>query len=428
MMKESIVCKHSPTGNIVCIGDKELPLNSHEDNINLISQLNKRIENDFTFQEPEVSPVPGLHHNKKIPLVQLGPQKVSVFSNETIIIPAKTTITVKASCPVNNLLEKTGLGFVSPKALGKRDVLMMEGVIKSTKPIFFVNICNFEEYPSTVQKGAKIGFVWEATEIKKKKKTEKLSAMERIRRIKFINDKYNISNNPLLSAVADQKRLINLLLDNFDCISTSTSDIGYTDLHVFDLKLLPDTKPFRCKPIKVNPDSEQALHQQIDKWLEQGVIKEGNSPWSHPIFAVKKKAANQGESSLRWVLDFRRLNNVTERLAAPIPNIGDSLERLGNSKIYSVLDLTSAYHAMGMTEEAQKATAFCTKQKQFLFLRMPFGLTNAPASFCQLMAKVYELNPELIKFSLSYLDDIIIHSNTLDEHFIHLGKVLECLC
>ena len=79
-----------------------------------------------------------------------------------------------------------------------------------------------------------------------------------------------------------------------------------------------------------------------------------------------------------------------------------------------MLDLTSAYHAMPMTDEAGRATAFCTKQKQYIFLRMPFGLTNAPASFCQLMSKVYELNPELAKFSLSYLDDIILHSNTVN--------------
>jgi hypothetical protein len=106
----------------------------------------------------------------------------------------------------------------------------------------------------------------------------------------------------------------------------------------------------------------------------------------------------------------------------------DNFDNLGNSRIFTVLDLTSAYHAMGMTAEAGKATAFCTKQKQYLFLRMQFGLTNAPASFGQLMAEVYELNSELIKFSLSYLDDIIIHSNTITEHFIHLEKVLECLC
>ena len=428
MMKESIECKLSPAGNVVCIGNYELPLNTKETNVNLISFLNNQPNKEFTFQEDDNCQLPGLHQNTTIPVVQLGPQKVKLLAEETLIIPPLTTMTIDSKCTVSNLLEKTGLGYISPRALGKRNVIMLEGIIKSKEPTFKVNISNFEEVPVTVQKGARIGFIWSATKISnKKKKEEKLSAMDRIRRIKFINEKYNISSNPLLNT-ADQRKLINLFLSNFNCVSTSPDDIGFTQLHTFDLKLLPGTKPFRCKPIKVNPDSEKALHQQINSWLSQGVIKEGDSPWSHPIFAVKKRAANQGESTLRWVLDFRRLNNVTERLAAPIPNIGDSLERLGNSKIFSVLDLTSAYHAMGMSEEAGKATAFCTKQKQYLFLRMPFGLTNAPASFCQLMAKVYELNPELIKFSLSYLDDIIVHSNTIDEHFVHLGKVLECLC
>ena len=429
MMRYSFECKHSPKGNVVCIDNHELPLKDQGENVNLISQLNKQLNNEYTFQENTAAELPGLHHNQEIPVVELGPQKVGLFCNETILIPAATTITMEALCPVSNLTEESGLGYVAPRSLGKRNVIMIEGIVPCNSSTFKVNMSNFEEHPVTIQKGAKIGFIWKASKITDKaKKSDKLTAMQKIDRIKFIKEKLNITSNPLIEGEADQRKLISLFLDNFDCISTSTNDIGTTDLHKFDLKLVPGTTPFRCKPIKVNPDSEKALNLQIDKWLNQGVIKEGDSPWSHPIFAVKKKAANTGESNLRWVLDFRRLNNVTERLAAPIPNISDSLERLGNSKIYTVLDLTSAYHAMPMTDEAGRATAFCTKQKQYIFLRMPFGLTNAPASFCQLMSKVYELNPELAKFSLSYLDDIILHSNTVNEHFIHLRKVLECLC
>ena len=429
LMKYSIECRHSPQGHVICIDGNELPLKSVNEKINIISQINRQPITQYTFQEDTASELPGLHKNQEIPVVHLGPQKVGLTSNETIIIPPLTTTTMKAHCRVNNLTEDTGLGYIVPKALGNRNVIMLEGVVPCKSSDLLVNVSNFEEVPITIQKGAKIGFIWKAIPVSKdNKKSDEISAMDRIKRINFIKEKLNFTSNPLIQDEADQRRIIKLFLDNFDCISVSTNDIGKTDLHTFDLKLLPGTKPFRCKPIKVNPTNEAALNAQIDKWLSQGVIAEGDSPWSHPIFAVKKKAANEGESSLRWVLDFRRLNNVTERLAAPIPNINDSLERLGNSKIYSVLDLTSAYHAMGMTDEAGKATAFCTKQKQYLFLRMPFGLTNAPASFCQLMAKVYELNPELAKFSLSYLDDIIIHSNTIDEHFIHLGKVLKCLC
>ena len=423
MMRYSIECRHSPKGNVVCIDKHELPL--YIGNINIISQINARSNKTYTFQEPH-SEIPGLNPNQKIPVAEIGPQKVGLIANETIIIPSSTIMSVDAFCKVSNLTDETGLGYVSPRPLGKRNVILLEGVVSCKGPKCKVNISNYEEVPVTLQKGSKIGFMYKATEIKAKN-VDKLTAAQRLERIRFITEKLNITNNPLLENISDQRRLINIFLNNFDCISTSTSDIGNTSLHTFDLKLLPGTKPFRCRPIKVNPDAEEALNDQINKWLMQGVIEEGDSPWSHPIFAVKKRAANVGESSLRWVLDFRRLNNVTERLAAPIPNISDSLERLGHSKVFTVLDLTSAYHAMGMTKEASMATAFCTKQKQYLFLRMPFGLTNAPASFCQLMSKVYELNPELMKFSLSYLDDIIIHSNTVQEHFVHLEKVLECL-
>ena len=429
LMKYSIECRHSPQGHVICIDGNELPLQMVKESVNIISRINNQPITEYTFQEDTATSLPGLHNNQEIPVVDLGPQKVGLTSRETLIIPPLTTMTMKAHCKVDNLTEDTGLGYIVPRALGNRNVIMLEGIVPCKTSDLLVNVSNFEEVPVTVQKGAKIGFIYKAIPVSKDNtKSNEISAMEKIRRINFIKEKLNITSNPLIQEEADQRRLIKLFLDNFDCISVSTNDIGRTDLHTFDLKLLPGTQPFRCKPIKVNPTNEAALNAQIDRWLQQGVIAEGDSPWSHPIFAVKKKAANEGESNLRWVLDFRRLNNVTERLAAPIPNINDSLERLGNSKVYTVLDLLSAYHAMGMTKEAGKATAFCTRQKQYLFLRMPFGLTNAPASFCQLMAKVYELNPELAKFSLSYLDDIIIHSNTVDEHFIHLGKILECLC
>ena len=429
MMNNYIEVRHSPNGNVVCVGDFEMPLKSNLGNRpNLISQVNSQNLCDYTFQEPTGMSIPGLNENTDIPVAELGPQKVSLRSLETVIIPSKTICNINAFCTVSNLCNETKLGFVSPKPIGKRELLILEGVVPCENSNFQVNIVNYENKPVTVQQNSKIGFIWKATMKDKNTNKEKITAVEKAERINFIREKLNVSNIPILDSDTDQKRLIAVFLDNWECISKSPEDIGKTNLHTFDLKLNAGTTPFRSKPIRINPDAEAQLDIQINKWLQQKVIKEGDSPWSHPIFAVRKKAANTGETALRWVLDFRKLNNVTEKLAAPIPHIGDTLERLGNSKIYSVLDLTAAYHAMKMSTEAGKATAFCTKKKQYVFLRMPFGLSNAPASFCQLMQKVYELNPELEKFSMSYLDDIIVHSNTLEEHFIHLRKVLECLC
>ncbi|MCP4053810.1 MAG: hypothetical protein GY739_12245, partial [Mesoflavibacter sp.] len=161
-------------------------------------------------------------------------------------------------------------------------------------------------------------------------------------------------------------------------------------------------------------------------WLKQGVIEEAYSPWSSPIFCVKKKAA-AGQVALRFVLDFRNLNSLTEKIAAPIPNITDTLERLGNCNYFSTLDMTSAYHSIPMTKEAGKISSFCTKNRQFIFRRLPFGLSNAPSVFCKLMNKIYDINPHLRMFSMSYLDDIIIYSKTVGEHLGHLDSVLTAL-
>ena len=160
MMKHSIECRHSLKGNVVCIDNFELPLTTIGERSNLISQLNNQPNKTYTFQEPVSDPIPGLNNNQEIPVVDLGPQKVSILSNETLLIPALTTITLEALCTVTNLTEKTGLGYISPRQMGKRNILMLEGVVNCKKPTFNVNISNFEEVPVTVQKGSKIGFIW----------------------------------------------------------------------------------------------------------------------------------------------------------------------------------------------------------------------------------------------------------------------------
>ena len=217
-------------------------------------------------------------------------------------------------------------------------------------------------------------------------------------------------------------------MKNFSCFSLTPDDIGATDLLRYDIELQPNTQPFRVKPIRLNPAQEAALEIQVQKWLDQGVIEESYSPWSSPIFCVRKRAANPGEVALRFVLDFRKLNEVTIKCASPIPNIQDTLERLGNCSYFSTLDMSSAYHSIAMTEEAGKCAAFCTKDRQYIFRRLPFGLANAPSVFCRLMTRIYDLHPHLPMYSCAYLDDVIIYSKTVIDHIQHIDSVLGALC
>jgi len=82
---------------------------------------------------------------------------------------------------------------------------------------------------------------------------------------------------------------------------------------------------------------------------------------------VKKKAAPGAEAKLRFVIDFRNLNNVTKRVAWPLPLISDYLTKLGSGKVFSTLDLTAAYHSMTMDEDSKPLTAFSAANRMYLF-------------------------------------------------------------
>ena len=124
-------------------------------------------------------------------------------------------------------------------------------------------------------------------------------------------------------------------------------------------------------------------------------------------------------------IDYRALNKQTIKDQFPLPRIDSLLERLGQAKVFTKLDLASGYHQIAVEETSIQKTAFHTNRGHFEFLVMPFGLCNAPATFQRLMNKVFVDN--IGKFIAVYLDDILIFSRNLDEHWQHLRWALEQL-
>ena len=142
------------------------------------------------------------------------------------------------------------------------------------------------------------------------------------------------------------------------------------------------------------------MDNEIQGMLDKGVIEPGQSPWASPVVLVKK------DGSLRFCVDYRRLNSMTEFDAYPLPRIDETLETLGGARFFSTLDLISGYWQVGLTPEARLKSAFCVRGGLFLWNVMPFGLCNAPSTFERLMETV--LSGLQWKSCLVYLDDVVI--------------------
>ena len=132
----------------------------------------------------------------------------------------------------------------------------------------------------------------------------------------------------------------------------------------------------------------------------------------------------KGNSSIRYCVDYRKVNAVTRKDAYPIPRIDATLDALTGSKWFSTLDMISGYWQVEVDPEDRPKTAFSTDQGLFEFKVMPFGLCNAPATFQRLRDLV--LTGLQWSSCLVYLDDVIF-GKTFQEHLSNLAAVFERL-
>ncbi|GKD36279.1 putative reverse transcriptase domain-containing protein [Tanacetum coccineum] len=131
------------------------------------------------------------------------------------------------------------------------------------------------------------------------------------------------------------------------------------------------------------------------------------------------------DGSFRMCIDYRELNKLTIKNRYPLHRIDDLFDQLQGSQHFSKIDLRSGYHQLRVHEDDIPKTAFRTRYGHFDFTVIPFGLTNTPAVFMDLMNQF--CRPYLDKFVIVFIEDILIYSNTREEHEVHLGLILELL-
>ncbi|KAJ6843018.1 uncharacterized protein M6B38_299735 [Iris pallida] len=188
----------------------------------------------------------------------------------------------------------------------------------------------------------------------------------------------------------------------------------------FSIDLILGAAPIAKKIYPMNKEELAELNKQIKELLAKGFIQPSASPWGAPVLFVKKK-----DGTLRLVIDYRALNEVTIKNKYPLPRIDQLFDQLGEARLFSKIDLRSGYHQVKVKKEDVPKTAFRTRYGHYEFLFMPFGLTNAPAIFMDLMNRVFY--QYLDKFVIVFIEDILIYSKNEEEHEKNLRIVLQTL-
>nr|ATZ69445.1 ORF3 polyprotein [Cacao swollen shoot Togo A virus] len=183
------------------------------------------------------------------------------------------------------------------------------------------------------------------------------------------------------------------------------------------------------KPIKhLTPAMEKQFSRHVQALLDIGVIRPSKSKHRTTAFIVEsgttidpvtKKTVHGKE---RMVFNYKRLNDNTEKDQYSLPGIQTILKRVGNKKIFSKFDLKSGFHQVAMAEESIPWTAFWVPQGLYEWLVMPFGLKNAPAVFQRKMDQCFKGTEEFIAV---YIDDILVFSETMEEHAKHIATMLK---
>jgi hypothetical protein len=155
------------------------------------------------------------------------------------------------------------------------------------------------------------------------------------------------------------------------------------------------------------------LKVQLQDLLDKGYICPRTSPWGCTTLFVSKK-----DNDLHLCVDYRPLNAVTIKNKYTLPHIDILFDQLAGAQVFFKIDLYSGYHQIKIRAEDIPKTAFTTRYGLFEYLVMSLGLMNALAHFMYLMNSVFM--PELDKFVVVFIDDILVYSKSTEEHEEHL--------
>ena len=238
---------------------------------------------------------------------------------------------------------------------------------------------------------------------------------------RFVNCCTQIDEDDHSLSKKQQDEIKNLVNEYINCFASDKYDVGRIANDEAHIRLTVD-KYVSQRPYKCSTEDKKEIEAQVKKLLEAGLISESNSPFASPVTLVNKR----GEGRSRLCVDMRQLNKLAIPESQPMPLIEDMIEKTAGCTYFSVFDINSAFWAIPIKIEDRHKLAFITQDGHYEFNVLPFGYRNSPMIFQRVLAAIIRRNG-LSGFCMNYMDDVLVYSNSFEEHMEHVRRFLQAV-
>lgn len=173
--------------------------------------------------------------------------------------------------------------------------------------------------------------------------------------------------------------------------------------------------PIKSKARPLNPDFLKQTKAEFNELMNLGILRPSKSPWSSPLHVVRKQ-----NGTVRPCGDYRRLNLITVDDNYGVPNLRDFNTLLFGKSIFSTLDISRAFHHIPIRSSDIPKTAIITPFGLYEYTKLGFGFKGAPQTYQRFMDSILRD----FDFAFCYLDDVLLASNSPEQHRQHLELIL----
>ncbi|CAG2199128.1 unnamed protein product [Mytilus edulis] len=294
-----------------------------------------------------------------------------------VSIPANSEMIIEAS-KRDSFVD--GIGIIEPLEWVKSKGLLVAKSLVDTENTIYLAIMNLNSKSVKLKQGEQIAHlmtieqVFDEDNVESQTDSKYNDISEQVNTVKDVDMPEHLKSmlDKVSSDLKDEEKqkLSSLIHEYKDIFVGPDGSLGRTDRvkHYIDTG---DAKPVKISPRRVALKQRDVLEEELKKMIDKNLIEPSCSPWAAPVCLVKKR-----DGSIRFCVDFRKLNERTVKDAYPLPRIDDTLDTLSGGKWFSCVDLASGYFQVEVAEEDKYKTAFSTHKGLYQFLVMPMECTE----------------------------------------------------